>query len=162
MNRQTKSILATLIVLGVGWIAHQAGFDLGALPPSQGSGVPSAIDSQGSSAASGANQRIEEALARRESGFMVTVDARVAKILPDDRDGSRHQRFLIELATGRSILIAHNIDLAKRVPLERGDRVRLRGQFEWNEKGGVIHWTHRDPKGHHEGGWIEHAGSRVD
>ena len=93
---------------------------------------------------------------------MVTVDAHVAKSLPDDREGSRHQRFLIELATGHSILVAHNIDLADRIPLERGDSIRLRGQFEWNEKGGVIHWTHRDPKGQHEGGWIEHAGTRTE
>lgn len=93
---------------------------------------------------------------------MVTVDARVEKRLPDDREGSRHQRFLIELANGQTLLVAHNIDLAERIPLREGDRVRVRGQYEWNERGGVLHWTHHDPDGDHPGGWIESNGRRVE
>lgn len=183
MNRQMKRILLTVIVVAVGWIAQQAGLDLSALTGSQGSAPSSTTPSPGgvaslpnrsdarsersststsSAEASRANQRIEDALAARESGFMITLDARVTKTLPDDEKGSRHQRFLIELETGRSILVAHNIDLAKRVPLERGDAVRIYGQFEWNDKGGVLHWTHRDPRGRHAGGWIEHEGKRID
>lgn len=107
--------------------------------------------------------RIAQAFAERESGFMTTVEGTVAKLLPDDREGSRHQRFLLRVeGAPRSLLVAHNIDLAERVPVERGDRLRLRGQFEWNEKGGVLHWTHRDPEGRHPGGWIEIEGRRID
>jgi hypothetical protein len=103
---------------------------------------------------------IEAAYHERRSGFMTEVSGSVAKLLPDDRKGSRHQRFVVELPSGHSVLIAHNIDLAKRVPLRRGDRVRLRGQYEWNDLGGVVHWTHRDPAGQHEPGWIEFNGER--
>lgn len=105
---------------------------------------------------------VEKLFAQERSGVMVTVRAEVVHILPDDNEGSRHQRFLIELSPERTLLVAHNIDLAERVPLDEGDTILLRGQYEWNEKGGVVHWTHHDPGNRREGGWIEHAGVRYE
>ena len=80
----------------------------------------------------------------------------VDRVLSDDQDGSPHQRFIVRLANDHTVLVAHNIALAPRVPLAVGDRVRFRGEFEWNPKGGVVHWTHLDPDGRREGGWIRH------
>jgi hypothetical protein len=80
--------------------------------------------------------------------------------LRDDLEGQRHQRFILRLPDGMTVLISHNIDLAPRVPAEKGDAVEVFGRYEWNKRGGVIHWTHRDPKGRREGGWIEHKGER--
>ncbi len=78
-------------------------------------------------------------------------------ILSDDLQGARHQRFVIELASGQTLLIAHNIDLAPRLnTLSLGDRIEFFGEYEWNDKGGLIHWTHYDPAGDHEDGWILH------
>ena len=37
-----------------------------------------------------------------------------------------------------------------------GDRVEVRGIYEWNEHGGLIHWTHDDPQGIEDGGWVCH------
>ena len=91
---------------------------------------------------------------------MVEAVGAVSRLLPDDRDGSRHQRFLLRLEGGQTLLVAHNIDLAPRVPLEPGDAVRFRGQYEWNDRGGVVHWTHHDPDGRRAGGWLEHDGRR--
>ena len=83
----------------------------------------------------------------------------VTKLLADDRDGSRHQRFLIRLSNGHSLLVAHNIDLATRIDdLQAGDSVAFKGEYEWNAKGGVIHWTHHDPAGRHADGWLRHEG----
>lgn len=97
---------------------------------------------------------------------MVRFDARVVKTLPDDNFGDRHQRFIVAIDAPKSpiqtVLIAHNIDLAPRLPVERGSVCRFFGQYEWNEKGGLLHWTHHDPSNWREGGWIELHGKRYD
>lgn len=95
----------------------------------------------------------------RESS-LITVEGQVERLLTDDQSGSRHQRFVIRLACGRSLLISHNLDLSQRVPVEVGDRVQVRGDFEWSAHGGTIHWTHLDPRNSREGGWILHGDQR--
>jgi len=106
---------------------------------------------------------LAQAFEDKANELMVSGSGRVLSVLRDDNKGSRHQRFLIELASGQSILVAHNIDLAPRVAnIRKGDRVEFRGMYEWNDRGGVIHWTHHDPKGKFEGGWISHNGQRYE
>ena len=83
----------------------------------------------------------------------------VKKLLPDDNEGSRHQRFILSLPSGQTLLIAHNVDLAPRIPgLQVGDAVAFSGEYEWNSPGGVLHWTHHDPQRRHPGGWLQHEG----
>ncbi len=101
-------------------------------------------------------ESVERAFAERASGVWVEVEGRVNRILSDDLRGSRHQRFILELPSGQTLLVAHNIDLAPKVPLKRGDRVSIHGEYEWNDRGGVVHWTHHDPDGRRDGGWIRH------
>lgn len=101
---------------------------------------------------------VEAAYQQQRSGIWVEVDGRVERRLSDDLEGSRHQRFVIELENGRTLLISHNIDLAPSVPVELGDRVTVRGEYVWNERGGLLHWTHHDPQGELAGGWIRYRG----
>ncbi len=102
---------------------------------------------------------LKNAFENKINGFQVGGSGRVIKILPDDNQGSRHQRFILKLDSGQTLLIAHNIDLAPKINgLEVDDQVNFYGQYEWNSKGGVIHWTHHDPNGQHEGGWLNHDG----
>jgi hypothetical protein len=83
----------------------------------------------------------------------------VVRILPDDPKPPRHERFIVQLASGQTVLIAHNIDIAPRVDeLKAGDSIRFYGEYVWNEKGGVIHWTHHDPQGRHVAGWVKRNG----
>ena len=56
----------------------------------------------------------------------------------------------------QTLLIAHNVDLADRLPVGMGDRVSFRGMYEWNDLGGLVHWTHHDPLGIGYGGWIKY------
>lgn len=98
----------------------------------------------------------------QRSGVMVSTKGNVTRILKDDNEGSRHQRFLISTEEGLTLLVAHNIDLAPRVPLSENDEISIYGQYEWNNKGGVLHWTHHDPNKNHEEGWILHQGKKYD
>ena len=93
---------------------------------------------------------------KRDDGRWIEVKGFVRRLLSDDNDGSRHQRFIIDIGNRWTLLIAHNIDLADRIPLGMGDRVHVRGMYEWNDLGGLVHWTHHDPQGIEDGGWIRY------
>lgn len=113
----------------------------------------------GWSASPSTDQSIASVFRNHASGVQVAGQGVVERILPDDNDGSRHQRFNVRLASGQTVLVAHNIDLAPRLgSLAPGDTVAFSGVYEWNSMGGVIHWTHHDPEGHHAAGWLQHNG----
>lgn len=85
----------------------------------------------------------------------------IIKLLEDDHKGSRHQRFIIKLENNKTLLIAHNIDISTRIPdLEHGEKIEFKGEYEWNAKGGVVHWTHHDPAGKHAGGYLMYKGKK--
>lgn len=108
---------------------------------------------------SSGDEILASAFANQRSNVQVQGSGVVKRILADDNDGSRHQRFIVELESGQTLLIAHNIDLADRInSLQKGDRIEFYGEYEWNPRGGVLHWTHHDPAGRHSAGWIKHNG----
>ena len=105
------------------------------------------------------DSQIERAFKDGTSNVQVEGEGVVTRILADDLDGSRHQRFIVSLASGQTILIVHNIDLATRIAgLQTGDNVSFYGEYVWNDEGGKIHWTHHDPQGRHVAGWLKHNG----
>lgn len=107
----------------------------------------------------GSDQVFADAYKNSTSDIQLEGSGTVAVVLADDLQGSRHQRFIVELASGQTIMIAHNIDLAPKITsLAKGDNVSFYGEYEWNERGGVLHWTHTDPRGSHPDGWIKHEG----
>ncbi|MEM7310778.1 MAG: DUF3465 domain-containing protein [Planctomycetota bacterium] len=133
--------------------------------PAAGSGAPASkapTPKPESSDDDGGAAQVAALFRGGRSGVMIECDATVKKVLRDDTKGSQHQRFLIRLSDGQTLLVAHNIDLAPRVPLDEGDRVTVKGQYEWNDEGGVLHWTHHDPDGDHEEGWIRHEGEKYE
>ena len=109
------------------------------------------------------DQVITDAYQNRLSDIQVSGSGKVSRILRDDNEGSRHQRFILRLSSGQTLLIAHNIDLAPRInTLQNGDVVQFYGEYEWNPKGGVVHWTHHDPGGRHVDGWLKHDGRKYE
>lgn len=118
---------------------------------------PSSLPSQTSVVAPAST--LAKAIADRADKVEVEGEGTVIKVLPDDHEGDRHQRFIIRLTSGQTLLIAHNIDEAPRVnSISEGDTLAFRGEYEWNERGGVIHWTHSDRRGRHPDGWLKHNG----
>jgi hypothetical protein len=105
------------------------------------------------------NAAIARAFANHARDIRVDGSGSVSRVLADDNQGERHQRFLVQLPTGQSILIVHNIDIAPRVDnLRVGDEVEFEGEYVWNDQGGLVHWTHHDPARRHRPGWVKHAG----
>lgn len=106
-----------------------------------------------------AGDPIGRAFASGAKDIQVEGKGAVIRVLSDDLDGSRHQRFIVQLESGQTLLLTHNIDLAPRIDgLKVGDSVSFNGEYVWNKEGGVIHWTHHDPKGRHVAGWVKHNG----
>ncbi len=107
-----------------------------------------------------AEQALTSVFENHKSNVQVRGTGIVVRTLRDDTSGSRHQKFILKLPSGQTLLISHNIDLAPRISsLRKGDTVSFYGEYEWNTKGGVVHWTHNDPSGYHINGWLKHNGS---
>ena len=105
------------------------------------------------------NSAIARAFSQRDSDVPVSGSGTVSRVLADDNDGSRHQRILVRLPAGQTVLLVHNIDIAPRVSAVRvGDEIQFEGEYVWNERGGLVHWTHHDPAGRHKTGSITYAG----
>lgn len=109
----------------------------------------------------GSETSLSRAIRERRSDVLVEADGVVVKVLPDDNDGARHQRLLVRVGDD-TVLIAHNIDLAPRAPAKEGDAIRFKGEFDWNDRGGAVHWTHHDPAKWRPGGWVEVKGKRYE
>ncbi len=102
---------------------------------------------------------VERAISTHATDIQVTGEGNVLRILSDDRSGAPHQRIILRLSSGQTVLIQYNIEVAQRIDdLKVGDAVNFSGEYIWNDKGGLIHWTHHDPTGRHADGWIKHNG----
>jgi ABC-type glycerol-3-phosphate transport system substrate-binding protein len=122
-------------------------------------GRPSGAAESVATAADARDAFLARAFAERASDLEVEGQGTVAQLLTDDTSGARHQRFIVQLASGQTLLVTHNIDVAPRVSsLQVGDTVSFKGEYVWNSQGGLVHWTHRDPTGSHATGWIKYDG----
>ena len=153
-HSKTRETMKKFLILGAVLLA-------GFLYYGEWSGVhaPEAAGEATVAAATSSDAVFADAFANRRSNLQVSGEGTVTKLLPDDNNGSRHQKFIVRLASGQTMLVAHNIDIAPRIQsLRSGDRVQFSGEYEWSDRGGIIHWTHRTASGPHPGGWLKHGG----
>jgi hypothetical protein len=103
-----------------------------------------------------------QAQANQAKKVEIIFSARVKKILPDDTKGLPHQRLILAVENGSTVLLAHDIKYAPKVPVQVGDMLVVKGEYIWNRKGGVVHWTHHSDSPRHEGGYIEFGGQKYE
>jgi hypothetical protein len=143
MSRKKKNLILVLLAAGIYTLAAKgdmtfSGAPLEYVPPST---------------------TIQKAFVNQQSNVQIQGKGRVVKVLRDDTKGLQHQKFILQTSPEYTVLVAHNIDVAPRLPgLKEGDIVNFFGEYEWNARGGVIHWTHRDSSGRHANGWLKYDG----
>ena len=152
-----RKLIAFVGLLGVIYaLALQHGaFDRAAAPgPSEALAQASQHSTEGCD-----ENALGAAYRNHESRVEVCGHGNIAKVLKDDTQGARHERFIVRLPSGQTVLIAYNFDIAPRIEgLRAGATIEFVGEYEWSGQGGVVHWTHRDPAGHHPPGWIRYGG----
>jgi len=156
-------VVVVLVCLAVGFGLSQISVNgPEATPPSPVMSTSTAPNSTSSAVISAnTDAQLAQLFQQQASGVEVNGSGTVSRILADDDDGSRHQRFILELDSGQTLLVAHNIDIAPRLNgLQVGDRVSFSGEYVYSDQGGTIHWTHHDPQGQHVAGWLEWNGQR--
>ena len=150
---QRPSRIRQFIVLAIVLLVAATGYVVIDQPNSPQPGVsttPGSTDAQ-----------IQQLFDNGQSGVQVMGSGTVTRLLTDDIEGDRHQRFILKLASGHTLLIAHNIDIAPRLEgLKVGDNVSFYGEYAYSYEGGTIHWTHHDPGGSHVAGYLEWQGHR--
>jgi len=158
-----RLVLIVVVALAGWWYQSRGGHATsGATPNSSPTSTARPPAASRSGAPVPGEGAILDAFRDKRSDVQVQVTATVAKVLADDTDGDRHQKFLIKLSGGHTLLVAHNIDLAPRVPVKEKEQIELRGEYEWTEQGGTIHWTHKSARGPHPDGWIKCDGKTYE
>jgi hypothetical protein len=54
--------------------------------------------------------------------------------------------------------VEDNVDLTGPIPLAAGDDVLVRGEYIYDPRGGLVHETHRDPRGRRPAGYVQTGG----
>jgi cold shock CspA family protein len=151
-NRSFPKLFPLLLIIAIGCFLYVA---IAQYHPNQTNGSPQQAIS------SSHDFILQDAFEHQISAIQVEGVGKISKLLPDDTVGAKHQKIIVVLNSGQTILIAHNIDIADKIdPIQLGDFIAFNGEYEWNEKGGLVHWTHLDPKGIHIAGWLKYNGKK--
>jgi hypothetical protein len=119
----------------------------------------------GASSSDAGNGAVYDAWRAQRSRVEVTADGSVARVL-GIREGpsGTHEGFLLHLrgsaGRGLTVRVEDNVDITGRIPLREGDDVIVKGEYVYDPRGGLIHYTHHDPRGRHPSGYVR-VGDRV-
>ncbi len=92
--------------------------------------------------------------------FLEAASLKVTKLLADDQQGLRHQKFEVVTSQGQKVLCVYNLDQGQRIPLQVGDQVDVGGEFKWTKYGALLHWLHEDSRDKRPDGYVDLEGRR--
>lgn len=93
------------------------------------------------------DKQLQTAIQNKKNAYFVeAANLSVTQLLPDDTQGLPHQKWVATLSNGLKIQIVYNLNMGLKVPIKVGDKFAVGGQFIWTDQGGLVHWTHEDPK----------------
>ena len=137
-----KKALLLAALLAVVWFFNRPPTE----SPKAHSGSPAVQEDYAPATVAGTNL-VAEAYANQASDVQVSGQGTVSRLLDDDHDGSRHQRFILRLDSDQTLLVAHNIDLAPRIDsLAVGDVVEFNGRNPSVENIANTIWSWLDGK----------------
>ena len=102
-----------------------------------------------------------QAIASRASGAEVIADGTVAQLLGTATGPSgAHEGFILRLRSGcaATLRVETNVAFTGPIPLHPGERVVVKGEYDHDPDGDVIHFTHSELHGRHPGGYVEAGG----
>jgi hypothetical protein len=107
-----------------------------------------------------------DAIAHGQSGAEVTVEGPVVRVLATHGGAQGvHEQFIVAVRANsaeQDVLVADNISIGRAAPVRKGDDVTVRGELAIDPSGPVIHWTHHDPRGRHQSGYVRLNGILYD
>jgi hypothetical protein len=111
------------------------------------------------------NAAVYDAWRAHRSYVQVTATGSVARVLGTRVGPSgAHTGFLLHLrgseGGGLTVRVETNVDITGPIAVQAGDDVAVRGEYIYDPRGGIIHYTHHDPRGRHPGGYVR-VGGRV-
>jgi hypothetical protein len=109
------------------------------------------------------NAAVYDAWRAQRSHLEVVAAGSVARVLGSRHGPSgEHEGFLLHLrgagGHGLTVRVEDNEDITGPIPLQAGDDVELRGEYIYDSRGGIIHYTHHDPRFRHPGGYVKVGG----
>ena len=101
-------------------------------------------------------------IASGSSGAEVIADGTVAQLLGTSSGASgEHEGFVLRLGSAcrATLRVETNVSFTGPIPLRTGESVVVKGEYDRDPDGDVIHFTHRELRGHHPGGYVEAGGT---
>lgn len=96
-------------------------------------------------------QVLDQVMHSKANRPQVFVKGTVIKMLPEDKVGLPHQKYIMSAFSGIKLQVVSNLDFG-RIPVVVGSVVEVCGEY-LNAEGGMVHWTHFDPHGGHPDGY---------